>query len=342
MAGPKLSDIAKRAGVSVAAASIALNDSQTKRVSAGKRDLILKIAKEMGYAPNEVARALAERRTRLVGLMVPLRDPIFFNQFIAQALSGIQSSLSRRGYNLLVYSPKGKPGRETRDQIVENKFTDGLIFINTRLCSPSDVKTTIRELDAAQIKFTMINSYHGRAAINYVGVDDFAIGSAAANYLVERGHKKIAFLSGLNTLSTHIQLLAGQQKALASHELEIAKEAIGCTGYEQQEAFRILDHWFASRRRRPSAIFCGDDQLLTYLYNWVEARGMRVPEELSILARGNAETISLLRPRPTAFCIPTFQMGETAADMLIDLIEDPQRERKRVFLPFHFLEGQTV
>jgi LacI family transcriptional regulator len=125
-AAPKLSDIARRAGVSIAAVSIALNKGATTRVSAVKRKLILDLAQEMGYYPNALAKALSEQRTRLFGLAVPLRDPIVFNQFIAQALSGIQSTLMRRGYNLLVFSPSGKPGRATRDQVLESKFTDGL------------------------------------------------------------------------------------------------------------------------------------------------------------------------------------------------------------------------
>src|ERR1700733_9497641 len=172
MAAPKLSDIAKRVGVSTAAVSLALNKGETTRVSAKKRAEILRVAEDMGYYPNELARALAERRTRLLGLVVPLRDPIFFNQFIAQALSGIQNTLMRRGYNLLVFSPSGKPGRVTRDQIMESRFTDGLILINTRSCTVQDVNETIKELNAAHIRFSMINSYYDRAPINYVGVDD--------------------------------------------------------------------------------------------------------------------------------------------------------------------------
>src|SRR6202012_3506999 len=152
MSAPKLSDIARRAGVSAPAVSIVLNDHNTKRVSAAKRARILELADKMGYTPNEIAKALAERRTRLLGLAVPFRDPIFFNQFIAQALSGIQSSLMDRGYNLLVFSPSGKPGRETRDQIMESRFTDGLIFTNTRSCTSQDVTDTINELKTAQIR----------------------------------------------------------------------------------------------------------------------------------------------------------------------------------------------
>lgn len=342
MSAPKLADIAKRAGVSIAAVSIALNNRDTKRVSAAKREEIQRIAEELSYTPNELAKALAEQRTRLLGLMVPLRDPIFFNHFIAQALSGIQATLMRRGYNLLVYSPSGRPGRSTRDQILESKFTDGLIFINTRSCSTRDVAETVQELNAAQIKFTMINSYYGRAPVNYVGVDDSAIGEAAVHYLVERKHHRIAFLSGSEKLPTHIHLLQGMRRGLVAYGEDLPADRIGCTGYDEAAAVEILDRWFQTKRQRPTAIFCADDQLLMHLYDYVEARRMRIPEDVAVLGRGNAGLISLLRPRPTAFYIPTFEMGELAAEMLIDSIEEPTGNRQRVLLPFKLHVGQTA
>ena len=342
MSAPKLSDIAKRAGVSAAAVSIVLNHNETKRVGLAKRQLILKIAKELGYTQNVLAKALVERRTRLLGLMVPLRDPIFFNQFIAQALSGIQSTLSSRGYNLHVYSPSGRPGRATRDQILESKFTDGLIFINTRLCAPREISQTIHELDEAKIKFVMINSYYGRELIDYVGVDDFAIGEAAGFHLLARGHKSIAFLSGSQHLPTNLQLVQGMRRAFSDSGVELPESRIGYTEYQQPTAFMVLDRWFASKRDRPTAVFVGDDQLLNHLYDYVEARNLKSPSDIAILARGNAGFISMLRPQPTAFAIPTFQMGEVAAARLIDSIENPSHRRTRILLPFQFMPGQTT
>ncbi|MEO6983605.1 MAG: substrate-binding domain-containing protein, partial [Edaphobacter sp.] len=97
-----------------------------------------------------------------------------------------------------------------------------------------------------------------------------------------------------------------------------------------------------AKRLRPTAIFCADDQLLMHLYDYVEARRMKIPEDVAVLGRGNAGLISLLRPRPTAFYIPTFEMGQLAADMLIDSIEEPTANRQRVLLPFKLHVGQTA
>jgi DNA-binding LacI/PurR family transcriptional regulator len=342
MAAPRLSDIAKRAGVSAAAVSIALNNATTKRVSPEKRKIILKIAEEMGYSPNELAKALAQRRTRLLGLVVPMRDPIFFNQFIAQALSGIQSTLMRRGYNLLIFSPSGKPGRATSDQILESRFTDGLILINTRSCTTQDVNDTIEEMRTAEIKFAMINSYYGKAPINYVGVDDAAIGQAAAEYLVSRGHRRIAFLSGLSTLPAHLQLTKGLRRGLAKHGLTLPDAYIGCTQYEVEGAKAVLHEWFKNRRTMPTAIFAADDQLLLHLYDHLETHGMTIPKDVSVLGRGNMGGGEHLRPRPTSLVIPTFRMGQMAADLVIDSIEVPMSKPQRIFLPFELLPGTTA
>ena len=342
MAAPKLSDIAKKAGVSIAAVSIALNDDTTKRVSAEKRQQIRQIAKDLGYIPNELAKALAENRTRLLGLVVPLRDPIFFNQFIAQALSGIQSTLMRRGYNLLVFSPSGKPGRATRDHMLESRFTDGIIFINTRSCSTRDINESIQELRAAGVKFSMINSYRGDAPINYVGVDDKAIGVAAAEYLISREHRRIAFLSSSATLPAHQLLTAGLRKVLNRHDLSLPDDNIGLTNYDVDEVFRTLDRWLGRKRNRPTAIFTADEQLMLHLYDYVEAHGLSMPGDIAVLGRGNAGFGDHLRPRPTYIALPTFQMGELAADLLIDTIEKTNAEPRQELLPFKFIQGVTA
>ena len=338
-----LLDIAKRVGVSTAAVSIALNKGDTNRVSAKTRQKILKVAEELRYAPNELARALAENKTRLVGLVAPIGDPIFFHHFISQALSGIQSTLMRRGYNLLVYSPSGRKGLGVREKIHESKYTDGIIFINTRSCSSRTVSETIRDLQAARTKFCMMNSYDGREPINYVGVDEKAIGTTAAEYLVARGHRRIAFLSGAHVLPAHRQLVSGMERVLSKHGSSLPDELIACTEYDREQTYAMLDRWFRlSSGRRPTAIVVLDDHLLSYLYDYVELREMSIPQDFSVLARRNIGIEDHLRPRPTSISVPSFQMGQQAADLLIDTIENSRCEPRRMIMPVELIEGTTV
>ena len=342
MAGVTLAEIAKRVGVSEAAVSIALSKGETNRVSAKTRERILKVASELQYSPNELAKALAENRTRLLGLVVPLRDPIFFNLFIAQVLSGIQSTLMHRGYNLLVYSPAGQRGLGVRANLFESKYTDGIIFINTRSCSAAHVNETLRKLRATDVKFSMINSYYGHAPINYVGVDDAAIGRAAAEYLIAKGHRRIALFSGLHTLPAHMQLVRGLKQGLEGHGLSLPDVYIACCEYDREKSNQLLDKWFTGRGQKPTAILAADDQLLMHIYDYADKKGMSVPGDFSILARRNVGIEDHIRPRPTSIVIPTFRMGELAAELVIDAIEKPDHAPRRVLLPFELLEGATA
>ena len=129
---------------------------------------------------------------------------------------------------------------------------------------------------------------------------------------------------------------------MAAAGLQLKPEHIGCSNYDATEAFTILDSWFSRRKERPTAVFTADDSLLVHMYDYVEARQMSVPGDVAILTRANSANAGGLRPRPTAFFIPTFEMGRLAADMLILSIEKPEQERQRVLLPFTFAEGRTT
>jgi LacI family transcriptional regulator len=339
---PRLTDIAKRAGVSVAAVSIALSGEETSRVSPAVRAKIRAIADELKYRPHVLAKALAEQRSRIIGIMVPLRDPIFFNYFIAQLLSGVQSVLIERGYNLLVYTPSGDPGRMTAEKAFRSSLVDGLIYVNTRSCSAKDVNKTIAELTEVNLRFAMVNSYYGHADIDYVGADDEALGEAAARYLVQSGHRRIALLGGIASLPAHVKLVKGLRRGLQEANVSLPEEMIGCSMYEAAKAFSILDQWLLSRKSGPLVVIAADESLLSILYDYVDAKGLKVPDDIAILGRISAGNANMYYPRPTAFLVPTFDMGRRVAEMLIDSIEDKHHEKARAYLPFTFAEGRTM
>ena len=126
---PTIHDVARMARISTAAVSLVMNDHNTSRVSAARRRQILKIAEEIGYAPNGLAKALLHGETRIIGLIVPMRDPIFFNYFIAEVLSGIQACLIERGYHLMIYSHGADTGRVTRNELMQSRYVDGVIVV---------------------------------------------------------------------------------------------------------------------------------------------------------------------------------------------------------------------
>jgi LacI family transcriptional regulator len=334
-------DVAREAGVSTAAVSLVLNDPNTNRVGPEKKRQIRRAVNRLSYAPNGVARALSKRKTRILGLVVPMRDAIFFNYFITGVLSGIQSVLIERGYHLMIYSHSVRTGRMTRGQIIESRMVDGLLVINTRLCTASDMHTTIEELTAAAIPFVMVNNYYGHDAINYVGVNDRQTGYQAAEYLLRKGRRRVAALGGARRTPTGTALIESFSEAMKDAGAPIEPGLVAYGEYDQPTVERITRNWL-TRSRPPEAIFCADDQMAPDVYDAVRAENKQIPQDVAILGRGDFYFTMSLYPKLTTLRLPTVEMGRRAANMLIDTLAGRSHLPERVLLPTEVIERQSV
>jgi LacI family transcriptional regulator len=338
---PTIRDVANLAKVSVASVSLVINDPATSRVGALKRKEILRVAQQIGYRPNGFAKALLKKQTRILGLVVPLRDPIFLNQFLAEVLSGIQYCMMSRGYHLMIYSNHESSGRIGIDEIRESRFTDGLIVVNTRMCSDADIDETITGLRRGGFPFVMVNSYYGREPINYVGVDDHVIGRMAGEYLVKKGHRRITFLGGSKQSSHSLILVGGLRAALREKGLTLKAPDICYTDYDRDILGECVREWLRAPQR-PTAIFCADDQLVPGVYGALRESGLAIPTDMAVLGRGDLSFTSYLEPKLSSLSIPTFHMGKKAAELLIDLVENPGAPPTRILMPSQLIERESA
>jgi LacI family transcriptional regulator len=337
---PTIFDVAREAGVSTAAVSLVLNDPHTTRVGAVKRKEILRVARKLGYTPNVFAKGLAKRRTGILGLVVPMRDPIFFNHFIAEVLAGIQSFLMERGYHLMIYSHAAKTGKITRSQILESRYVDGLIFFNTRMCAASDITATIDELTSSRVPFVMVNAYYGHDPVNYVGVDDREIGFSAGRYLCAKGHRRIALLDGARRSPVSIPIRDGFRAAL--DDAGIGDNELSAYGEFEKNAVHQAVRGWMRRRRPPTAIFCSDDQMAPDVYDALQIEGRRVPGDVAVIGRGDLLVTSHLTPKLTTIRIPLFEIGRRAAELLAETVQDGTRPSRRILLPTTLVERDSV
>jgi len=338
---PTIRDVARLANVSVASVSLVVNDPATHRVGAAKRKEILRIVQETGYQPNGFAQALLKKHTRILGLIVPLRDPIFLNQFLAEVLAGIQHCVMHRGYHLMIYSNKENSGRVGIEEVRKSRFTDGLIVVNTRMCADTDIAQTISELQRNTIPFVMVNSYYGRAPINYVGVDDEIIGRMAGEYLIKKGHKRIAFMGGTKLSSHSAVLVGGLRDVLSENGISLPPNLIAFSNYDKDQITRHTRSWLKGRAR-PSAIFCADDQLVPDVYAVLRAEGLSIPGDVAVLGRGDLAFTSHLEPKLSSLSVPTFHMGKKAAELLIDSLENPGTPPTRILMPSQLIERDSA
>lgn len=324
-------DVAKAAQVSIAAVSLVMNDPKTPRVGAQKRKHILDIAAKLGYSPSGLAQALSRGSTKILGLVVPMRDPIFFNNFIASVLAGIQSCLMDRGYHLMIYTHNAKTGRVTKGELTQSRFVDGVIVLNTRFCSLQDMKDSIDDLNGAGIPFVMTNCYAGDDEINYVGVDDFQVGRRGAEYLIDHGHSRIALICGASKSPMTPQLVGGFKEALAQGGKRFDSKLYLCSEYNPAVIVAKIESWF-KQPHPPTAIFCADGQMVPDVYHALQEMGRRIPTDVAVLGREYAPVDTGLSPQLTTFAIQPFEMGKKAAELLIEAVQTKTAKVRRIYL----------
>lgn len=335
-------DVAKKANVSAAAVSLFLNDPSTKRVGTAKKKQILAATSALGFSPSGTAKALSMGKTRIVGLIVPMRDPIFFNYFIAEALSGIQESLVEREYHLMIYSHNSAKGRITQSELAHGRFIDGLIVLNTRMCSRQDISSTIADLQQSSIPFVMMNCYSGDDQINYVGVDDRAIARQAAKYLVSKGHKRIAILAGAAKSPMTDCLLEGFREVLKEARLKFnLKQDFIASEYDAKTVREATLSWLRAQAP-PTALFCADDQLIPDVYAAVREAKKQIPRDLAVLGRGNLSVIANLVPSVSTVSVSARQMGRQASELLLNHLRDGQSLPMKITIPGELIERESA
>lgn len=339
---PTIFDVAKAANVSIASVSLVLKDPESRRVGDKKRRDILRIAKEMGYTPNLLARGLGRHGTGILGLVVPMSDPrYFFNLTISEILAGIQGCLTEHACHLLVYSHRSEKGRITQSEIIQSKATDGVIFINTRFTTRADIDATIEELDAAKIPFVMINSAQEYSGINYVGMDDLDAGAQAARYLLSRGHRDLGMITGAAGSPTADLLLRGFTTALADASVAIRRNWFAPGAFEEAATIRAV-HGIMSRKRKPTALFCTSDLMAPYVYESLQRDGFQVPGDVAVLGRGDLMFARFLSPPLTSLAVPFFDIGYKSAELLIASVKKPDATRRKVLLEVSLVERKSA
>jgi DNA-binding LacI/PurR family transcriptional regulator len=329
---PTIYDVASQAKVSIAAVSLVMNDANTTRVGEAKRQEILRVARRIGYTPSGIARALSEGSTRIIGLVIPLRERIFFHPFIAEVLSGMQNCITEQDYHLMIYSHKAGTGRVTRGEIQQSRYADGVIVLNTRMSTAQDMTATIEELRTANIPFVMVNGYSGSGQINYVGIDDQETGRVGVQYLFDRGHRRIALLCGVKKSPISASIVAGYKQAMRSNHLPLQASLCVHCEYDQSLISQAVSKWM-KQRDRPTAIFCADDQFAPTVYAALRGQGLQVPGEVSVLARGSTALAEHVDPKLTTITVPGVEIGERAAEQLIRTLKSSTARRRKIILP---------
>lgn len=324
-----LVDVARRAQVSRATASLVLRDSPL--VADETRARVLAAMEDLGYVYNRAAASLRTQNSFTVGIIVT----DLTNPFFAQMTVGIQSRFEEEGYALFLSNTGDTVSRQ--DKLIEAMYArgvDGLMLCPAR---GSD-KTLLKRLRQWRLPTVFVARYiHSQDEgqpfdFDYVGADNEAGAHQAVSYLVEQGHRCIAFLGGPEDSSARYERLSGYRQALLDHNLECELNAVISTPVTSEGGRTAMDV-LLTRGVKPTAILCYNDVIAFGAMMRMQALGIRPGIDIALIGFDNITESSFWQPALSSVAVKPAELGEQVAASLLLRMRDPDRPASQVILP---------
>jgi len=306
-----IKDIAKAAGVSHSTVSRALSDSSL--VKAETKSRIQRLAREMGYTPDAIARSLVTQQTHTVGVVVTtITDP-----FVAEVVQGIEDTAHENDYSVILASSAAEPDREMAAvEMLRAKRVDSVIVTSSRVGA-----LYLEHLERIGVPVVLVNNHNeqsGRYTFS-VSVDNRHGGYLAASHLIERGHRRIAYVSGPADHSDDADRLAGYRQALNEADIPF-DAAIIVPGNGRLDGGERALHELTSLAEPPTAVFCYNDVTAIGLLSSAQQASLSVPEDLAVVGFDDIPFASHVHPPLTTIAQPQRDMGRQAMDMALALM----------------------
>lgn len=334
--GITLKDVAEKAGVTSATVSYVING--TKNVSAETKQRVEEAVEELGYTVNAAARTLssANRSSKLIGVVVPQTETgnrlMFQNNFYSEILGSIEYHARQNGYHVIISATDANEGYLT---LAKERNLDGIIIIGMY---PDEFYA---QMKAAQIPIVLIDSYCNDHYYHNVRIDDRYGSYLATKCILDHGHKKAAFFAGqLKENGVMKKRLAGYQDALEEYGVPYSPSLTfeGNIDYENgiSLANRLLDSG-----EEATAIVAAADILAIGAMKGLFERGVRVPDDISIMGFDDLEIAHYLTPGLSTIKQQISLKGEQAVELLIRSIDSPTPKQELV-LPVMLIERGSV
>ena len=327
-----IKDVARIAGVSTTTVSHVIN--KARFVAEATQERVMAAVTELNYAPSAVARSLKCNTTNTIGMLVTQST----NPFFAEVVEGVESYCYRQGYTLILCNTGGLVEKQ-RDYIrmLAGKRVDGLLV----MCSDLDDELRIMLDGHPDIPKVVMDWGPETSKADKIIDNSEEGGYLATRYLINNGHTDIACLSGHFEKMACKERIAGCKRALAEAGLTLPDDWLLEGNFECDTAVIAADKILAMDKK-PSAVFCFNDIMALGLMSRLQEKGMKIPEDISIIGYDNIDLSAYFSPPLTTIHQPKRRVGKTAVEILLERIKDKDHA-KQVFEMFpELVERSTV
>lgn len=303
-------DVARLAGVSTATVSRVINSADSVREET--REKVLLAMSKCNYKYNALARGFVTKKSNSIGLIIPtINNPVF-----ADSTLGVQEYADQNNIKVILGNSNYKYSQEENlIKVLRESQVDGLIITTTNL-KGDILKSLVDENFPFVLLFSTVKSGH----ISAVGVDNYRGGYLATEHLISLGHKRICMVAGNFSMTDRsFHRWHGYKKCLRDNNIAYDKELLVQTDYSLSGGRDSIKK-LLSLPSPPSAVFCSNDYIALGAMKGAREMGLTLPEDLSIVGFDDMQTASYLVPPLTTIRQPAYDMGQFAAELLLQLI----------------------
>ncbi|WP_101845556.1 LacI family DNA-binding transcriptional regulator [Halobacillus sp. Marseille-P3879] len=318
-----LKDVAKKANVSVATASYVMNGSEL--ITKPTKDKVMLAAKELGYRPNGNAKNLKKNKSNIIGFFLSGFTGPFFNEL----LEGIQRTVIKRGYEMVVCASDHK------HRLLLEQYVDGAIILNYHigdelLDSLANDKFPIvvldRELENPHINQILLP--------NKLGMEQ------AVNHLVDQGHQRIGFIAGSIESFDGESRLEGFKESLAEKGLTLYDGDLIRADFTEISGLLSMNKFLEENSDYPTAFVSANDEMAMGAIKAIQQKGRKVPEDIALVGFDDIDLARYAQPSLTTIRVQKKQWGQTAAETLFDMLENKE-EFKEAEIPIEFIHRHS-
>ncbi|HEX7064975.1 MAG TPA: LacI family DNA-binding transcriptional regulator [Bacillales bacterium] len=319
--------IAKEAGVSVSTVSKALNGY--KDIKEETRLRILRIAKELDYIPNVMARGLITKTTNTIGVFFgDQTNSGFDSPFLSDYFASIKNVVGEAGYDLLIFSNQ-KRKTPSFKSICYEKGVDGVILI---LTGKRRTDEKIHELHEIFPTVYIDSLPFNKMKVNFVESDNELGAYEAAKHLIDLGHRNILKMAGDKIAKSSFDRIEGYKQALDEFGIGFNEDLVKYGQYSRETAYEEAKEFF-SRPNDVTAVFASSDVMAFGVMDALKDLDLKVPDDVSVVGFDDIEEAKYSGPPLTTVHQQRLEIGETAANILLDLIQKKDGATRHISIP---------